>query len=208
MEFSEMLNIALMQGFAGLSLFSVLLLMGLFATSEEELTKADGVNLNLWTGLALLVTSALFLLWGNATNLGLIAGIMIGHGRSDVFFGLITPHGLLELTELFVSTAAGLRMAWAWIDPGPRTRMQALASAGRSTIGMVMGLAVVLLITGIIEAFVTPSPLPTWLRVGIGIAAEIGFLVYVWTLGRRAHRAGEDGDVELADRDTTDPVAA
>ena len=29
MEFSEMLNIALMQGFAGLSLFSVLLLMGL-----------------------------------------------------------------------------------------------------------------------------------------------------------------------------------
>ena len=34
----------------------VLLLMGLFATSEEELTKADGVNLNLWTGLGMLVT--------------------------------------------------------------------------------------------------------------------------------------------------------
>lgn len=158
--------------------------------------------------LGILIVPALFLLWGNAANLGLIAGIMIGHGRSDVFFGLITPHGLLELTELFVSTAAGLRMAWAWIDPGPRTRMQALAQAGRSAIGMVMGLAVVLLITGIIEAFVTPSPLPTWLRVGIGVVAEIGFFVYVWTLGRRAHRAGEDGDVELADRDTTDPVAA
>lgn len=41
----------------------VLLLMGLFATSEEELTKADGVNLNLWTGLALLATSAVFLVW-------------------------------------------------------------------------------------------------------------------------------------------------
>ena len=41
----------------------VLLAMGLFATSEEELAKADGTNLNLWTGLALLVTAAVFLVW-------------------------------------------------------------------------------------------------------------------------------------------------
>jgi hypothetical protein len=86
--------------------------------------------------------------------------------------------------------------------------MQALAQTGRATIGLVMGLAVVLLITGLIEAFVTPSPSPTWLRVGIGITAEVAFLVYVWTLGRRAYKAGEYGDVEAADRDATDPVAA
>jgi uncharacterized membrane protein SpoIIM required for sporulation len=158
--------------------------------------------------LGILVIPSLFLLWDNAANLGLIAGVMIGHGRGDVFFGLISPHGLLEMTELFVSTAAGLRLAWSWIDPGPRTRMQALAQTGRATIGLVMGLAVVLLITGLIEAFVTPSPLPTWLRVGIGITAEVTFLVYVWTLGRRAYKAGEYGDVEAADRDATDPVAA
>lgn len=158
--------------------------------------------------LGILVIPSLFLLWGNAANLGLIAGIMISHGGAEVFFGLITPHGLLELTELFISTAAGLRLAWSWIDPGPRTRMQALARAGRSTIGLVMGLVVVLLITGLIEAFVTPSPLPTWLRVGIGVAALGGFFVYVWTLGRRAYKAGEYGDVEGADRESTDPVAA
>jgi len=158
--------------------------------------------------LGILVIPSLFLLWGNAANLGLIAGIMISHGRADVFFGLITPHGLLELTELFISTAAGLRLAWSWIDPGPRTRMQALARAGRSTIGLVMGLIVVLLITGLIEAFVTPSSLPTWLRVGIGIAALAGFFVYVWTLGRRAYQAGEYGDIEDSDRESTDPVAA
>ena len=71
-----------------------------------------------------------------------------------------------------------------------------------------MGLVVVLLITGLIEAFVTPSPLPTWLRVGIGVAALVAFFVYVWTLGRRAYKAGEYGDVEGADRESTDPVAA
>jgi hypothetical protein len=133
---------------------------------------------------------------------------MIGHHKSDVFFGLITPHGLLELTAVFVASAAGLRLGWSWIAPGPRTRMQALAQTGRATIGMAIGLAVMLLISGMIEAFVTPSPLPTAVRVGLGVLAEAGFLVYVWTLGRRAVKAGEYGDIEAADREATAPVSA
>ena len=158
--------------------------------------------------IGVLLIPSIFVLWSNALNLGLTAGVMIGHDRSDVFFGLITPHGLLELTAVFVAAAAGLRLGWAWVAPGPRTRMQALAQTGRATVGMAIGLGVVLLITGMIEAFVTPSPLPTVVRVGIGVLAEIAFFVYVWTLGRRAVQAGEYGDVELIDREATAPVSA
>jgi hypothetical protein len=86
--------------------------------------------------------------------------------------------------------------------------MQALAQTGRATVGMAIGLAAILLISGIIEAFVTPSPLPTAVRVGIGVLAEVGFFVYVWTLGRRAVKAGEYGDVEAADREASVPVSA
>jgi hypothetical protein len=125
-----------------------------------------------------------------------------------VFFGLITPHGLLELTAVFVASAAGLRLGWSWIVPGPRTRMQALAQTGRATVGMAIGLAAILLVTGIIEGFVTPSALPTAVRVGIGVLVEIGFILYVWILGRRAFRAGEYGDVDEADREATAPVSA
>jgi uncharacterized membrane protein SpoIIM required for sporulation len=158
--------------------------------------------------VGVLLIPTFFVLWSNAINLGVIAGVMIGHDRSDVFFGLITPHGLLELTAVFVASAAGLRLGWSWIAPGPRTRMQALAQTGRATVGMAIGLAVILLISGIIEAFVTPSPLPTAVRVGIGLLAEAGFFVYVWTLGRRAVKAGEYGDVEAADREASVPVSA
>ncbi|TWD82147.1 putative membrane protein SpoIIM required for sporulation [Kribbella amoyensis] len=158
--------------------------------------------------VGVLLLPAVFVLWSNALNLGVMAGVMIGHDRGDVFFGLITPHGLLELTAVFVAAAAGLRLGWSWIAPGPRTRMQALAQTGRATVGMAIGLAVILLTTGLIEAFVTPSPLPTAIRVGIGVLAEVGFFVYVWTLGRRAARAGEYGDVEAVDREATAPVSA
>ncbi len=121
---------------------------------------------------------------------------------------LITPHGLLELTAVFVATAAGLRLGWAWIVPGPRTRMQALAQTGRATVGMAIGLASVLLVSGLIEAFVTPSSLPTAVRVGIGVLAETGFILYVWIFGRRAAKSGEYGDVDEADREAGAPVSA
>jgi hypothetical protein len=47
----------------------------------------------------------------------------------------------------------------------------------------------------VIEAFVTPSPLPTWARIAIGVAAEAAFLAYVLVLGRRAVRAGLSSDM-------------
>jgi uncharacterized membrane protein SpoIIM required for sporulation len=158
--------------------------------------------------IGVLLVPTFFVLWSNAENVGVTAGLMIGNDRANVFFGLIAPHGLLELTAVFVAAAAGLRLGWAWIAPGPRSRMQALAQTGRATVGMAIGLAVVLLITGLIEAFVTPSPLPTAVRVGIGVLAEVAFFVYVWTLGRRAVRAGDYGDVEAGDREASAPVSA
>ena len=47
----------------------------------------------------------------------------------------------------------------------------------------------VLLVSGVIEAFVTPSGLPTWARVGIGILAEAAFFAYVFVLGRARRTA-------------------
>jgi drug/metabolite transporter (DMT)-like permease len=41
----------------------VLTVTGLVGTSEQDLAKAGGVNLNLWTGIALLVASAVFFVW-------------------------------------------------------------------------------------------------------------------------------------------------
>jgi hypothetical protein len=72
---------------------------------------------------------------------------------------------------------------------------------------MAIGLAAVLLVTGLIEGFITPY-LPTPFRVGIGVLVEIGFILYVWILGRRAAKSGEYGDLDEADREASAPVSA
>ncbi|MFI5526904.1 stage II sporulation protein M [Streptomyces platensis] len=150
----------------------------------------------------------LWVLFQNMLNLGVGIGLMSSAGRLDTFLGLILPHGLLELTAVFVAAGIGLRLGWTLIDPGPRTRRTALAEEGRSALGVAIGLAAVLFISGALEGFVTPSGLPTWARIGIGIAAELAFLLYVYVLGGRAVRAGATGDVDLADREAALPTAA
>jgi uncharacterized membrane protein SpoIIM required for sporulation len=168
---------------------------------------------NAWVAAACLLLGVLFaippvyLLFTNALNVGVGIGLMFGAGRGGVFLGLLAPHGLLELTAVFVAAGIGMRLGWQVIDPGKRTRGQALATEGRSVVAVALGLVVVLLVSGVLEGFVTPSGLPTWARVGIGVVAEVLFLLYVFVIGRRAARQGETGDMDASEREDVAPVA-
>ncbi|GII33152.1 stage II sporulation protein M [Planotetraspora mira] len=139
-----------------------------------------------------------YILFQNAANGGLLGGLMAANGKADIFWGLILPHGLLELTAVFLAAGVGMRLGWTVIDPGPRRRGEALAEQGRAVMSVALGLVVVLFVSGLIEAGVTPSGLPTWARIGIGALAETLFLAYVIVFGRRAVRQDETGDIELA----------
>ena len=139
-----------------------------------------------------------YILFQNAANVGAIGGLMVDAGKADVLFGLLTPHGLLELTAVFLAGAVGMRLGWSVIAPGDRPRGQVLAEQGRAVAAVAVGLVAVLAVSGLIEALVTPSALPTWIRIGIGVAAEAIFLGYVRHFGRRAVVAGATGDLDDA----------
>jgi len=128
--------------------------------------------------------------------------------NTALFLGLILPHGLLELTAVFVAAAIGLRLFWSWVEPGERTRLDSFAREGRTAAAVALGLVAVLLVSGFIEGFVTPSGLPTWSRIGIGIVVESLFLAYVFVVGRSAVRDGATGDVLARDAGDTAPVSA
>lgn len=144
------------------------------------------------TGIAFCVPTALILLL-NGANVGFAGGLFHAAGEPGRFYALILPHGLLELTAVFVAGGAGLMLGWTLIAPGDRRRADALGEEGRRAVAIVIGLVGVFLVAGVIEAFVTPSGLPTWVRVGFGAAVEVGFLVWMWVGGRSAARAGRTG---------------
>ena len=146
-------------------------------------------------------------MYTNTANLAVDGGFMAAHGRFGTFLSLVAPHGMLELTAVFVAGGCGMRIAWTILSPGPRTRGEALGEQGRVLGTMVLGLACVLLVSGSIEGFVTGHT-STPIRLVIGFTAETLFLVYVFYVGRRSALRGETGDVTSADRGDAVPTRA
>ena len=149
-------------------------------------------------GIVVCLFSALVLV-SNGTRLGEFVAVFVDAGKGTELFGLLVPHGVIELSAVVVAGAAGLRLGWTVIDPGDRRRAMALAEEGRRSVGLVMGVAAMLLVAGVIEGFVTGSTLPTSVRVGLGLSVGIAFWLYAWAFGRRAAAEGRTGAIGEAD---------
>jgi len=138
----------------------------------------------------------------NAMGLGVAAAVMAAHDRLDVMLLYILPHGMLELTAVFVAAAGGLHIFWAWVVPGRRGRGESLAAGGRSLATVAMGLVLILGLSGLVEGFITGSALPWPVKIGIGALALVVVLLYMLVVGRRAHRSGQTGDLVEFDAGT------
>ncbi len=136
-----------------------------------------------------------FVLMVNAVGVGMAGGVMHEQGAAADFWVYILPHGLLELTAVFVAGAAGLRIFWSWVAPGRMRRADSLVQEAMRLITVAVGLVFVLLVAGVIEGFVTPSDLPYWLRIAIGVLALGAFWAYTIIVGSRAARAGRTGSL-------------
>ncbi len=129
----------------------------------------------------------------NGLNVGVMAAVMHRAGEAEQFWGLILPHGLLEISAILVAGAAGFRLSWALVAPGDRTRSRALRDEGSRAVVIVLGLVMCFVVAGFVEGFVTPSGLPTALRIAVGAAVLAGFACYIVLLGSRAERKGLGG---------------
>lgn len=150
----------------------------------------------------------LMLMYNTVIQLGVAGAVLAEHGMLDIFFQLIAPHGLLELSAVFVAAGSGFRMFWAMLVPGNRPRSVALAEAFRTLLLVALGLVIALFVSGLIEGYVTPSNLPWSVKVAIGAVAMVVFWLVVFWAGRRSVAAGNSGDVDEAFRAQTAPVAA
>lgn len=144
-----------------------------------------------FAGGILLVPTALGLL-SNGFHVGELAAVMYRFDSGAKFWGLILPHGLLETLALCIASAAGLRIGWSLLVPGERT-LEALAEEGSRSVVAVLGCTVLFVAAGITESFVTPSGLPTAVRIAIGVLLFTGALTWLFGLGRNAAAAGFTG---------------
>jgi uncharacterized membrane protein SpoIIM required for sporulation len=126
-----------------------------------------------------------YILLFNGLMLGALGAIYFRAGLSLAFWATILPHGVIELTAIFLSGAAGFVLAGALIRPGTLPRRQALALAGRDAVGLALGTIPMYVVAGIIEGFVTPRDIPHWWKLAIAAITGVVMLPYLVRWPRR-----------------------
>lgn len=137
------------------------------------------------------VIGAAQILISNMASLAIAGALMTFHGYGTTFWTLILPHGLLELTAIFVSAGTGLGLFWAIIQPGSRTRLESFVRTGHQAIHVLFGLLLTLFISGFTEGFVTASKAPWQVQVGFGVLIWVAFLIYALVLGKKKQDLAE-----------------
>jgi len=109
---------------------------------------AFGVTLGFGTAVSLFY---------NGVLVGVLASYFHRAGHGVHFWAFILPHGVIELTAIFIAGASGLTLGAALLAPGEHTRGQAFKRAGADAVRLVIGCIPLLVVAGTIEGFVTPQ---------------------------------------------------
>jgi uncharacterized membrane protein SpoIIM required for sporulation len=120
----------------------------------------------------------------NGLLLGALAGLCHIHGLDAAFWSFVLPHGVIELTAIFIGGGAGFLLSTALLIPGDLTRKNALILRGRQAVPLTLGCVPLLIVAGVVEGFFSPVPLPVELKflvAGILLALLLAYLLFPLT---------------------------
>lgn len=135
---------------------------------------------------ALFGVGTLYVLATNGLSIGGVLGVCYrvspDFGNSLVSF--MVGHGVIELSCIFIAGGAGMLIGYSIINPGDLTRAEALKRNGLEAVRLAIGCALLLVVAGIIEGFLSPSALPAWVKFGTGITTGIAMYAYLFLVGK------------------------
>lgn len=120
----------------------------------------------------------IYVLFFNGALLGALTAIVYMYGKPINYWSLILPHGVIELTAIFISGAAGLLVAKNILLPGEYSRWHGLINGAKSAVSLLFGVIVMLIVAGIIEGFFTPMKIPATSKLFFAAITAIVLIVY------------------------------
>jgi len=133
------------------------------------------------------LTAGALTIYGLASNgamLGTIFAVVQGYGLGGGLLAFIAGHGVLELSAIFLSGGAGLRLAWAILRPGERSRRDALRLGSAQASRVMLLVIPVLGVAGLIEGFLSPSGASDTVKAGVGVVTGTMLWGYIVLAGR------------------------
>jgi uncharacterized membrane protein SpoIIM required for sporulation len=139
---------------------------------------------------ALFGVGTLFYLAYNGAIIASVVSLTYNAGFGNDLVTFMVGHGVVELSCVFMAGGAGLLIGTALLMPGDLSRADALKSRGKDAVRLMMGVAVLLVIAGIIEGFISPAPIPATIKFSVGAVTGMALYSYLLFAGRD-HFEGE-----------------
>ena len=158
--------------------------------SAEIMTNNIGVTFATFAGGVTGGLLTIWLLFENGLLMGVISTACAQHGMSLSLWSFVASHGALELPAIFLAGGAGLRLGWGLLFPGLLRRKEALALAGTESVRLLSGTVPMLVVAGVLEAFVSPTRTPAAIK--FGICAALLSVLWFWLFARRTGRVSAE----------------
>jgi uncharacterized membrane protein SpoIIM required for sporulation len=121
----------------------------------------------------------LLIMFVNGLPIGALAVLQHKAGLSVTLWSFILPHGVPELSAIFIAGGAGMLLGHALIAPGELSRKDALVVAGRDAIRLLLGTVTLFVIAGFIESFISPAGLPPAVKFTFAGLMALAMIAYV-----------------------------
>lgn len=132
---------------------------------------------------AIFGVGTLFYLAFNGANIASVVALTYRAGFGNDLVTFMVAHGVVELSCIFIAGGAGLLIGSAMLMPGDLTRGDALRIRGMEAVRLMMGVALLLVMTGIIEGFISPQPIDPRIKYSIGAITGIALYSYLILAG-------------------------
>src|SRR5277367_1798534 len=132
--------------------------------STAILTNNIGVSFMAFAGGIVGGVGTIYLMFFNGLEMGVISTACARAHMALDLFTFVASHGALELPSIFIAGGAGLRLASGLLFPGMLSRRDSLARAAGESIRLLAGVIPLLVVAGLLEAFLSPSGAPRGLK--------------------------------------------
>lgn len=129
---------------------------------------------------AMLGLGTVYYLAFNGANLASVLALTYKAGFGNDLVTFMAGHGVIELSCIFIAGGAGLLIGAALIMPGDLSRADALKTRGLEAMRLMIGVALLLVVAGTIEGFISPADINP--RIKFSIAAITGIALYSYLL--------------------------
>ncbi len=146
------------------------------------------------------ITFGIYSVWillKNGVVIGAIITIATRLSGGSLLLPLLIPHGIIELTAVFVCGGAGLMIGSAMIAPGNIRRTDSIRIVSLKALKLFIGTLPLFVIAALIEGFITPAAISNTAKLTFGALTVIGLVIYLGFAGKNTQQSTNQASVNI-----------